>query len=251
MDDSSGPGGETVRRRANTGTSQSVDRAMTVFFALAEHGPQRQVDLVELTGLERRILGRLLASLEKAGLVRRRTPTGFFDLGTALPRLGRLAQERLALPEVAAEHLQKLMARTSCTVLLHVRQDDHLSPVIVLNPPGVLSVSYPIGRRIELREGLGRAFLACLPEAEQRRLIVETEWAAIRRVAGALRREGFVVSRNAIIAGITAVGAPVLGGDKQPIGLVALVAVEGHRPEQFGQDVAATAAELAQIYRAR
>jgi len=224
---------------------------MTVFFALAEHGPQRQVDLVELTGLERRILGRLLASLEKAGLVRRRTPSGFYDLGAALPRLGRLAEERLALPEVATEHLQALMDRTSCTVLLHMRQEDHLAPVTVLSPPGVLSVSYPIGRRIELDQGLGRAFLVCLPEAEQRQLVSDTAWPAIRKIARALRRDGFVVSRSEIVAGITAVGAPVLASDTQPIGLVALVALEGHRPERFGPSVAATASEIAQIYRDR
>jgi len=242
---------EQPSRRANSATSQSVDRAMVVFFALAEHGPQRQVDLVELTGLERRILGRLLASLEKAGLVRRRTPSGFFDLGAALPRLGRLAEERLALPEVATEHLRELMDRTSCTVLLHMRQEDHLAPVSVLSPPGVLSVSYPIGRRIELEQGLGRAFLACLPEAEQRRLVSDTAWTAVRRVAGALRRDGFVVSRSEIVAGITAVGAPVLVGGNEPIGLVALLALEGHRPERFGARVAATASAIAEIYRDR
>jgi DNA-binding IclR family transcriptional regulator len=236
-------------RRGNTNTSQSVDRAMAAFFALAEHGPQRHVDLVELTGLDRRILGRLLASLEKAGLVRRRTPTGFYDLGAALPRLGRLAEERLALPRVATEHLHELMARTSCTVLLHMRQDDHLAPVVVLSPPGVLSVSYPIGRRIELQEGLGRAFLACLPETEQRRIADEAAWPALRRVSAAIRRDGYAVSRSEIVVGITAVGAPVRGGDDQPIGLVALVAVEGHQPERFGRDVAATAAKITEIYR--
>ena len=234
--------------RDGADTSQSVDRAMTLLWLLAERGPQRQADLVRLTGLQRRILARFLASLEQAGLVRRSPRTGQYDLGIALPQLGRLAEERLALPRVAAEPLRELMTSTASTVLLHMRQGDYLAPATVANPPGVLSVNYPAGRRIALWEGLGRAFLACLQESEQRRLSGKIAGETLHEIGEELRRDGYVVSRSMIDAGITAVGAIIADGLDQPVGLIAVVAAEAQQPEQFGPQIAATAQVIARMY---
>jgi DNA-binding IclR family transcriptional regulator len=234
--------------RDGADTSQSVDRAMTLLWLLAERGPQRQADLVRLTGLQRRILARFLASLEQAGLVRRSPRTGQYDLGIALPQLGRLAEERLALPRVAAEPLRELMTSTASTVLLHMRQGDYLAPATVANPPGVLSVNYPAGRRIALWEGLGRAFLACLQEGEQRRLSGKIAGETLHEIGEELRRDGYVVSRSMIDAGITAVGAIIADSLGQPVGLIAVVAAEAQQPEQFGPQIAEAAQVIAGLY---
>jgi DNA-binding IclR family transcriptional regulator len=114
--------------------------------------------------------------------------------------------------------------------------------------PGVLSVNYPAGRRIALWEGLGRAFLACLPEIEQRRLSGKIAGETLPEIGAELRRDRYVVSRSMIDAGITAVGAVILDGSGQPVGLLAVVAAEAQQPERFGPLIADAADTIAGMY---
>ncbi|MFI8794277.1 IclR family transcriptional regulator [Streptomyces sp. NPDC055105] len=219
-----GERGGTARER-----SQSVDRAAELLVTLGRRGPMRLSELITGIGVPRRNIGRLLASLEAAGLVRRDPGTMEYDLGFTTAWLGNVAGERLDLARLAKPAIDSLMEGTGITALLHLRQSDALTVAVVSAPQDRLSVNFPTAVSIPLARGVGRLVLAYLPaEARQQYL----------RGAGdggedlqEIRDSGFLISHGEVIEGVDAVGAPVFDPSGDVIAVVAVAsttAVEAH-----------------------
>ncbi|MGH9138335.1 MAG: IclR family transcriptional regulator [Acidimicrobiales bacterium] len=205
--------------------SQSVDRAIEILRVLAVHGPQRLADLEPTVAAPRRVLQRLLVSLEAGGLVQRDAATRRYDLGIGAAVLGRLATERVDLARVAPPHLTRLLHVTGQTALLLVRQGGLAVSAHLEAPADGPAMVFPVGRSIPLWRGAARAILAFLPGDEQAVLGSAADVDDLADRLAEVRRCGYAVGHAEVLPGALAVGAPVF----DPFGeCIAAVVALGH-----------------------
>lgn len=146
---------------------QSVERAIALLKAVA-HGPQPASvsELAAQVGLNRSTAWRLLATLERHGLVERDPVSQRFDIGYATIRLADSADHD-ALVRRARPIMETLAVETSETVTLAVATSLSLLYVDQVDPPGIMTPSW-LGRPIPLHAtSAGKVFLAWLPEVER------------------------------------------------------------------------------------
>lgn len=234
--------GPRKAQSAPSDRSQSVDRAIEVLIALGRRGPMRLSDLINDLGLPRRNIGRLLSSLEKAGLLRRDSSSLEYDLGFTLAWLGNVAGERLDIARLAKPAIQTLMAETHATALLHLRQSDVLVAAVVCTPQDRLSVNFPVGERIPLARGIGQLVLAHMSAEARLRYLRRTGEPFDIDYLERIREQGYLISRGEVVEGVHAVGAPVFDPSGDVIAVVA-IASTGEVNAHFGE-VAAVADQI-------
>ena len=102
----------------------AVDRALRIVSALVESaGPLTLADLARATGFYKSTLLRLIASLERSGLVQRRADQRYW-LGPLAFRLGQAFEATFHLKESLLPVLQWLIAQGSESASFHVWHDE-------------------------------------------------------------------------------------------------------------------------------
>lgn len=200
-----------------------LDKAFDILRAVAER-PATLGALQSATGLPRATAHRLAVALETHGMLRR-DDEGRFDLGPELAALGRLADQRFPLVELAREVLTQLRDQTGESVQLFVREGTQRRCVLSLPSPHALRWIVPDGARLPLELG-----------------------SAGRVLSGELGPQGWVASVEEREAGVASVSAPVRSAHGD---LLAAVSISGpverlsRRPgERFGVQVVEAAARI-------
>jgi DNA-binding IclR family transcriptional regulator len=200
-----------------------LDKAFDILRAVAER-PATLGTLQSATGLPRATAHRLAVALEAHGMLRR-DDDGRFDLGPELAALGRLADQRFPLVELARDVLTRLRDETGESVQLFVREGTQRRCVLSLPSPHALRWIVPDGARLPLDLG-----------------------SAGRVLSGELGPRGWLASVEEREAGVASVSAPVRAGDAT---VVAAVSVSGpverltRRPgDRFGTQVVEAAARI-------
>ena len=160
-----------------------LDKAFDILRAVAER-PATLGALQSATGLPRATAHRLAVALEAHGMLRR-DDDGRFDLGPELAALGRLADQRFPLVELARDVLTQLRDETGESVQLFVREGTQRRCVLSLPSPHALRWIVPDGARLPLDRG-----------------------SAGRVLSGELGPRGWVASVEEREAGVASVSAP-------------------------------------------
>jgi DNA-binding IclR family transcriptional regulator len=201
-----------------------LDKAVDILRAVADR-PAALGALQSATGLPRATAHRLAVALEAHGLLRRDND-GRFDLGPELATLGRIADERFPLVELARDALTHLRDETGESVQLFVREGQQRRCVLSFASPHALRWIVPEGARLPLDLG-----------------------SAGRVLSGELGTDGWVASVEEREAGVASVSAPVRAGDGAVIAAVSLsgpVERLSRRPgARFGRQVVEAAARIA------
>jgi DNA-binding IclR family transcriptional regulator len=174
-----------------------LDKAMLVVSAGAER-PQSLVEIERATGLPRATAHRLASALEAHGLLRR-DGSGRFELGHVLVGLGRIAEQRFTLVDLARPVLEDLAAATGESVQLFVREGERRRCVV--------SIESPHGLRWIVAEG------ALLP------LDVGSSG---RLLAGASSTTGWIESVGEREAGVASVSSAVRATDGSVVGAISV-----------------------------
>src|SRR4029453_7793694 len=200
-----------------------LDKAFDILRAVAER-PATLGALQSSTGLPRATAHRLAVALEAHGMLRR-DDEGRFDLGPELAALGRLADQRFPLVELARDVLTQLRDQTGESVQLFVREGTQRRCVLSLPSPHALRWIVPDGARLPLELG-----------------------SAGRVLSGELGPQGWVASVEEREAGVASVSAPVRSAHGD---LLAAVSISGpverlsRRPgDRFGAQVVEAAARI-------
>jgi len=208
---------------------QSADRALAILTAFDEGRPDLGVsELAGELGMHKSTVSRLLAALERRGLVRRAGER--FAPGPELARLGTLAIRGFTLAGAARAPLELLAERTGETVNLAVRDGDRALNVLQVDATHFVGVTDWTGRAAPLHATAnGKALLACGDGPAARKLTRLTpktivDRRELRAELERTRRAGFAVAVEELELGLHAVAAPVFdaGGD-----CVAAVSVSG------------------------
>lgn len=201
--------------------------------------------LVELTGLSRPTLLRMLAALEALGYVARDADSGNWLLGAELQVLGALSAQRFSLEQLAHEPLQRLADASGESAFFSLRRGLHT--VCIAHVEGgfpLRSFVLSVGRRFPLGvASAGMAIFAHLQPDEQRRVLASNadeyrEYGPanapdrILEQARLTLERGYVVNPGLILEGSWGMAAPVFDAAGAPVAALSFTGVES----RFGPD---------------
>ncbi len=138
-----GPGGMVLDGNA----VRSVDRAAALLLALGEsQGEAGVTELARRLGLHKSTASRLLATLQKRGLVEQDDETGKYRLGLVVIRLAERAERTLDLRRIALPELERLARLTHETTGLGILEGDTMLTVAQVDGPNLIAVGDWTGR---------------------------------------------------------------------------------------------------------
>ncbi len=211
---------------------RSVDRAAALLLALGESpGAAGVTELARRLGLHKSTASRLLATLERRGLVEQDDETGKYRLGLVVIRLAERAERTLDLRGLALPELERLARLTHETVGLGVIDGDQLLTVAQVDGPNLIAVGDWTGRSTPLHcVASGKVLMASLAEREvvrivkrglaryTERTIVDLE--PLLEELARIRRRGYATAIGEYELGLNAVAAPVHDARGQVIAAV-------------------------------
>lgn len=211
---------------------RSVDRAASLLLALGESpGAAGVTELARRLGLHKSTASRLLATLERRGLVEQDDETGKYRLGLVVIRLAERAERTLDLRGIATPELERLARLTHETTSLGILDGDQLLCVAQADGPNLVAVGDWTGRATPLHcVASGKVVMAALAEREvvrivkrglpryTERTIVELE--PLLEELARIRRRGYATAIGEFELGLNAVAAPVHDARGQVIAAV-------------------------------
>jgi len=208
----------------NSDFVQSLDRGLAVIRAF---GPDRErlslSEVARATGLTRAAARRFLLTLVKLGYVR--NDGREFSLRPRVLELGYAYLSGLALPEVAAPHMEELVARLHESSSISVLDGHHIVYVVRVPTKRIMTVAISVGTRFPAyATSMGRVLLAQLPGDELERYLAEatferltsrtvTNPARLRTIVRDAARQGYAIVDQELEEGLRAVAAPIRGAD--------------------------------------
>ena len=211
-------------------TVQAVDRAAALLKAVANAERPATVPELALTcGINRSTAWRLLATLERQGLVDRDPATQTYGLGYAVFQIA-AADDHNSLVRLARPVLEKLANATRATVSLAVAKRLELVYVDQVEEPRAISPNW-VGRSLPLHATSGgKAFLAWLPKDERAALLngrlrrfTATTVTDRRRLGQELagdRRRGYSTCLGELEETLSGVSSAVLDQRERPVAIV-------------------------------
>jgi IclR family acetate operon transcriptional repressor len=216
-----------------TGT-QSIDRAAQLLVLVVESEESSSVGaLAEAAGLPKSTVSRVVAALERQGLVQRDRARGAVRPGPVLLRLARRGLYEADVVELCRNTIDRLGRETGETVIVAVPlaggREQYVAQVTSRH---FLGATNWVGRRLPHHcTAVGKVFLAFgaakLSGGRLERLTPATitDRAELAAALEDVRARGYAIAVGELEPGLAAVAAPVLGADGRA---VAAVSVSGH-----------------------
>ena len=214
-----GDAGTAVR---NSDFVQSLDRGLAVIRAF---GPDRErlslSEVARATGMTRAAARRFLLTLVKLGYVR--SDGREFSLRPRVLELGYAYLSGLALPEVAAPHMEELVARLHESSSISVLDGHHIVYVVRVPTKRIMTVAISVGTRFPAyATSMGRVLLAAMSQDDLDRYLAEavlkpftgrtvTDPGRLREIVGDVARQGYAIVDQELEEGLRAVAAPIRG----------------------------------------
>ena len=218
------PGIETRDNRSmvlDGNAVRSVDRAAALLLALGDSAGEAGVtELARRLGLHKSTASRLLATLQKRGLVEQDGETGKYRLGLVIIRLAERAERTLDLRGIAMPELERLARLTHETTGLGILDGDALLTVAQADGPNLIAVGDWTGRATPLHcVASGKVLLSSVAEREVLRIVRRglvsytertiTELEPLLEELARIRRRGYATALGEFEMGLNAVSAPV------------------------------------------
>jgi len=224
---------------------RAVDRALAILTALGQRN-QRSIDLARTLKLHKATVGRLLLSLQQAGMVRR-NDDGAYTVGPAVVALAsRAIGTQRTLLDVLREPLRRVWQLTGETIGAHVRAGGNRVGIEELESPQPIKFRAGIGQRSLHAGAAGRIFLAFLSPDERRQLLAGmqlvrftdatmTSIADLEKHAERDRRRGYAMSFGEAIPGVASVSVPVFDSTGSVVASVSVLGPHARLPRAMLQ----------------
>jgi DNA-binding IclR family transcriptional regulator len=209
---------------------QAVDRAAALLKAVANAGrPATVPELARACDLNRSTAWRLLATLERQGLVERDPVTQRYSVGYAIFQIA-AGDDHDSLVRRAHPVIERLARETRATVSLGVAKRFNLVYVDQVDEPRALSPNW-LGRSLPLHATSGgKAFLAWLPKEERDAILTGrlqrytsttiTERRRLEQELAADRRRGYSTCLGELEETLWGVSSAVLDRRERPLAIV-------------------------------
>ena len=223
--------------------SQTVHRAFELLrlVACGQEGGVRLKDLVEITGLNKPTVHRLLRTLIQESAIEQDHTTRRYRIGRDLSLLGIARNRRFPLQVAAESYLSDLAERVGDTVFLSVR--DRLDSVCIMRCTGnepIQVLSIEVGVRRPLGRGVsGVILLACLSKKEANTLIEQNKTRLIKlgdrtedimqQVENA-RELGYAFRPSGLMPMTSAISVPLMSEQGSVLGAITITAMQSRLP---------------------
>lgn len=240
---------------------QSVDRAVAAMEILARDGWAGVTEISRELNIHKSTVFRLLATLERRGVVEQHSETQKYRLGFAVLRFASSVRSSLDLVRAARPICDRLSRKTDETVNIAVLEDDNVVNIHQVNlSTSRVTVDW-LGSHTPLHcTSSGKIFLAHLPAAHVDQLLVEplerytpatiVDRVELREQLLQVHERGFASTQEELEEGLNAVAAPIRGPEGT---VVASVSVSGPsyrmEPDRFTEVGAIAADAAAEISR--
>lgn len=204
----------------NGTTVRSVERAIGLMELLATRTSAGVTELAQEMDVHKSTAFRLLATLERQGMVQQDERTTKYRLGPGIARLARTVDEEVDLRRHARDVLERLAEETEETVNLALLDGGEVIYVDQVNgSPSVLTADW-LGRRTPLHcTASGKVLLAALPDGRRGRLLdgeleacselTVADLDELERQLEEIRERGYGMTIGELELGLNAVAAPV------------------------------------------
>ncbi|GAB5470840.1 MAG: IclR family transcriptional regulator [Rhodospirillales bacterium] len=153
-------------------TVQALDRGLTLLAGLARQDKASLTDLALRIGMPPSSAHRLLATLQKHGLVEFDETAQVWMIGVEAFRIGSAFTQRTDLVEAGREVMRHLMEETGETANLAIADGGDVVFVSQVETPNPIRAFFPPGARGDLHaSGIGKALLAEMSRAEVEQLL--------------------------------------------------------------------------------
>jgi len=201
----------------------SVLRACSVLETLAYHGPDMPLaSVAAAVGLNRPTAHRILATLVEAGWVRR--DAGRYSLTMKAFAVGAAASREASLQARARPAMLRLAAGTEATAYLYAPFEGKalcIDRVEASHPVRVHHVS--VGDSIPITSGAAPlALAACRPDLLGDEAAGNVDPEQLSAQLAEARELGYVVRRDDLYPGITAIGAPIFDAAATAVGAIGI-----------------------------
>ncbi|WP_407492788.1 IclR family transcriptional regulator [Pseudooceanicola sp. MF1-13] len=204
----------------------SVARAMQILQAFRlRDGAMGNNELSESTGIAKATVTRLTHTLTELGYLKRNSSRKYYPCPSLLT-LGYTVLGKLRVRQLAQAGMQEIATASNASVALAWPEEDTMVYVAASSAPGADGLLLDVGSRVSMASSaVGRAYLACLTEAELQEkfdrweIIYAAEWPALRaRIEASIkdvRTKGFCVVDREWRANVRAVATPIYDADHQ------------------------------------
>jgi len=199
---------------------QSLDRGLAVIRAFGpEHDRLTLSEVARETGLTRAAARRFLLTLVALGYVR--TDGKEFSLGPRVLELGYSYLSSMSLPEVAAHHIEALVADVRESSSISVLDGEDVVDIVRVPAKRLMTVSVPVGTRFRAHaSSKGRVLLAFLPREDLDRFLssakldaltdrTETDPDRLRHLLDKVRSQGYALVDQEVEEGVRSVAVPL------------------------------------------
>jgi DNA-binding IclR family transcriptional regulator len=217
-------------------TIGSVEKAVSLLKILGNGLPEAGVsELARRLNVHKSTASRLLATLERGGLVERDSRTEKYRLGFEIVRLAGQVPRRADLIEIVRPILEWLSTETGETINLALPDDDGVINIYQISSPHFVNETNWVGRRTPYHcVANGKALLAWRTETEIARALVgrlerftaktiATRKALLNDLARACKR-GYATALEELEIGLNAIAAPIRDAHGE---VIAAVSVSG------------------------
>jgi IclR family transcriptional regulator, pca regulon regulatory protein len=206
----------------NSDFVQSLDRGLAVIRAF---GPDRErlslSDVARATGLTRAAARRFLLTLVSLGYVR--SDGRLFSLRPRVLELGYAYLSGLALPDIAAPHMEELVGRLHESSSISVLDGHQIVYVVRVPTKRIMTVAISVGTRLPAAAtSMGRVLLAQLAPGELETFLTEvklesyttktvTDADGLREIIAQTARQGYAIVDQELEEGLRSVAVPICG----------------------------------------
>ncbi len=215
----------------------SIERALVIINAFTITEPEFGVrDLARRLDLSPSTVGRIVSTLQKAGVLSQNPVNRKYRLGAKVLHWAWVFGETFNLDHVALPVMEELREATSETISLYIAQGSHRMCIAWLRSPHAMVYETPPGEPMPLHCGAaGMVLLANLNETEREealcpeRLISYTENSVtdrtrIEQVLERIREQDYAISFGELVKGTVAIAAPVRNARGE---VIAVISVSG------------------------
>ncbi|WP_408007961.1 IclR family transcriptional regulator [Pseudalkalibacillus sp. A8] len=219
-------------RNVNMQSIRSVDRSIDVLQSFSIEEPTLTVEEIsEKTNIPHSTVYRILYTLERRGYVRFSEKTSTYRLGVRLMEFSYHLSSVTDVTQEAEEYLIELHSKTNQTVLMALEDGDRIIYVYKKENYEGLKFSSVVGQRRPYLYGvLGPVLLAYLPDKRSEQIIrhsdVHNSSISISNIYERLKKikkEGMYIESNETNLGVTGVGVPIFGANKQVVAAIGVI----------------------------
>lgn len=223
---------------------KSAERVLRVFELLAVNKDGLTVkEISELLSFPQSSTSNLISTLFQEGYLSQDAAKKY-KLGSKLVQIGTIAMENLDISSQGRPYLKNLMEETEETVFMAVLSKDELVYVAKIdNNRSIRTTAQPGYRKPLYCTGLGKAFLAFMPESERKAILDDTQLRAItsrtitnreqlEKVLEIYKEQGFSIDDEENEEGLFCLAAPVFGMNKT---LLAAISVAGPKERMLSR----------------